>query len=45
LQLVVDAKTQKILGAQVFGTTGVDKRIDVIATAMHGGLCAEVRKC
>lgn len=27
----------KILGAQIVGMTGVDKRIDVIATAMHFG--------
>jgi NADPH-dependent 2,4-dienoyl-CoA reductase/sulfur reductase-like enzyme/peroxiredoxin family protein/rhodanese-related sulfurtransferase/TusA-related sulfurtransferase len=28
----------KILGAQAVGLEGVDKRIDVIATAIHGGL-------
>jgi NADPH-dependent 2,4-dienoyl-CoA reductase/sulfur reductase-like enzyme/peroxiredoxin family protein/rhodanese-related sulfurtransferase/TusA-related sulfurtransferase len=28
----------KILGAQAVGIEGVDKRIDVIATAIHGGL-------
>jgi len=28
----------KILGAQAVGLKGVDKRIDVIATAIHGGL-------
>ena len=27
-----------ILGAQVVGADGVDKRIDIIATAIHGGL-------
>jgi NADPH-dependent 2,4-dienoyl-CoA reductase/sulfur reductase-like enzyme/rhodanese-related sulfurtransferase len=30
-----------ILGAQIAGGSGVDKRIDVIATAMRGGLRAE----
>jgi NADPH-dependent 2,4-dienoyl-CoA reductase/sulfur reductase-like enzyme/rhodanese-related sulfurtransferase len=30
-----------ILGAQAVGGAGVDKRIDVIATAMRGGLSAE----
>jgi len=28
----------KILGAQAIGLEGVDKRIDVIATAIHGGM-------
>ncbi len=40
LKLVVDAETDAILGAQGVGGTGVDKRIDVIATAMRGGLTA-----
>ncbi|NOQ16983.1 MAG: pyridine nucleotide-disulfide oxidoreductase, partial [Methyloprofundus sp.] len=31
----------KILGAQAVGADGVDKRIDVIATAIHGGLTVE----
>jgi hypothetical protein len=30
----VDAQTDQILGAQAVGTEGVDKRIDVLATAM-----------
>lgn len=38
LKLVVDAATDEILGAQAIGEDGVDKRIDVIATAMRGGL-------
>ena len=37
LKLVYDPKTEKILGAQAVGGEGVDKRIDVIATAMHFG--------
>lgn len=40
LKLLVDADTQQILGAQGVGGDGVDKRIDVIATAMRGGLTA-----
>lgn len=40
LKLLVDPDTQQILGAQGVGGEGVDKRIDVIATAMRGGLTA-----
>lgn len=40
MKLVVDAASDAILGAQVIGTHGVDKRIDVIATAMRAGLTA-----
>ncbi len=40
LKLVVDANTDAILGAQGVGASGVDKRLDVIATAMAGGLRA-----
>ena len=40
LKLLVDPETGDILGAQGVGTEGVDKRIDVIATAMRGGLTA-----
>ncbi|WP_350349340.1 FAD-dependent oxidoreductase [Agromyces sp. G08B096] len=40
LKLVVDADTDRILGAQAVGTDGVDRRIDVIATAMSAGLAA-----
>ncbi|MDN5562686.1 MAG: FAD-dependent oxidoreductase [Luteococcus sp.] len=40
LKLLVDAETDEILGAQGVGPDGVDKRIDVIATAMTGGLAA-----
>ncbi|HQZ00282.1 MAG TPA: FAD-dependent oxidoreductase [Propionicimonas sp.] len=40
LKLVVDAETDAILGAQGVGGAGVDKRIDVIATAMRAGLKA-----
>ncbi len=40
LKLLVDPESGVILGAQGVGTEGVDKRIDVIATAMRGGLTA-----
>lgn len=35
LKLVFDTRTRRILGAQAVGGAGVDKRIDVIATAMR----------
>ncbi|WP_195269162.1 FAD-dependent oxidoreductase [Eubacterium sp. 1001713B170207_170306_E7] len=37
LKLIYDPKTLKILGAQAVGKEGVDKRIDVISTAMRLG--------
>ena len=40
LKLLFDNSTGEILGAQGIGTEGVDKRIDVIATAMRGGISA-----
>jgi NADPH-dependent 2,4-dienoyl-CoA reductase/sulfur reductase-like enzyme/rhodanese-related sulfurtransferase len=40
LKLLVDPVTDAILGAQGVGESGVDKRIDVIATAITGGLTA-----
>jgi NADPH-dependent 2,4-dienoyl-CoA reductase/sulfur reductase-like enzyme len=40
LKLIFDPKSGEILGAQGIGTEGVDKRIDVIATAMRGGITA-----
>jgi NADPH-dependent 2,4-dienoyl-CoA reductase/sulfur reductase-like enzyme/rhodanese-related sulfurtransferase len=40
LKLLFDPTTGEILGAQGIGTEGVDKRIDVIATAMRGGITA-----
>lgn len=35
LKLVYDTKTNQLLGGQVIGKKGVDKRIDVLATALH----------
>ena len=40
LKLLVDSESGEILGAQGVGLEGIDKRIDVIATAMRGGLSA-----
>jgi len=40
LKIMVDKKTHAILGAEGVGFEGVDKRIDVIATAMRGGITA-----
>ncbi len=40
LKLIVDPHTDLILGAQALGEEGVDKRIDVIATAMAAGMTA-----
>jgi len=40
LKLLVDPGSGAILGAQGVGTEGVDKRIDVLATAIRGGLTA-----
>lgn len=40
IKLLFEKKTLKILGAQIVGREGVDKRIDVISTAMRGGISA-----
>ena len=40
LKLIFDPKTGEILGAQGIGIEGVDKRIDVIATAIRGNITA-----
>lgn len=40
LKLLIDPATDAILGAQAVGRDGVEKRIDVIATAIVGGLTA-----
>lgn len=41
LKLIFDPDDGTILGAQAVGNAGVDKRIDVLATAMAGGLRAD----
>lgn len=40
LKLIFDELTGEILGAQGVGIEGVDKRIDVIATSIRGGITA-----
>lgn len=40
-KLLFDPNDGAILGAQIVGRNGVDKRIDVIAAAMAGGLTAD----
>lgn len=40
MKLLFAAETNKIIGAQIVGFDGVDKRLDVIATAMQAGLTA-----
>lgn len=44
IKLLVDPATDRMLGAQLVGGKGVDKRIDVIATAMSAGLTASALK-
>ncbi len=41
LKLVYDRKNGRLLGAQAFGLEGVDKRVDVLATALAGKLTLE----
>lgn len=38
LKLVYDRKTARLLGGQAFGGEGTEKRIDVLATALHGNM-------
>jgi NADPH-dependent 2,4-dienoyl-CoA reductase/sulfur reductase-like enzyme/rhodanese-related sulfurtransferase len=38
MKLLIDPASDEILGAQIVGGAGVDKRIDVLATAMAAGL-------
>ncbi len=38
LKLVYERGTGKVLGAEAFGEEGVEKRIDVVATALAGGM-------
>lgn len=44
MKVVYEKKTLRILGAQIVGCDGVDKRIDVLATAMQGGLTVTALK-
>ncbi len=40
IKLLIDAESDEILGAQIVGGAGVDKRIDVLAVAMAAGMTA-----
>ena len=40
MKVIFEKKTYRILGAQIVGYEGVDKRIDVLATAIHAGMKA-----
>ena len=40
MKVVFEKETYRLLGAQIVGYEGVDKRIDVLATAIHTGLKA-----
>ncbi len=38
MKLIYSTDNNKVLGAQLIGSDGIDKRIDVIATALHAGM-------
>ncbi len=40
MKVVFEKETYRLLGAQIVGSEGVDKRIDVLAAAIHGGMKA-----
>ena len=44
MKVIYDPDTEKLLGAQIVGGQGVDKRLDVLATAMHAGVKASELK-
>ena len=41
LKLVYDRRTRRLLGGQAYGRNGAEKRIAVLATALHGKLTLE----
>ena len=41
MKVVFEKETYRILGAQIVGYEGVDKRIDVLATTIHAGMKAQ----
>ncbi|MCL2147162.1 MAG: FAD-dependent oxidoreductase [Synergistaceae bacterium] len=41
IKLVADVKTRRVLGAQIIGAGNIDKRLDVIATAIKGNLTVD----
>lgn len=40
MKVIFEKETYRLLGAQIVGYEGVDKRIDVLATAIHAGMNA-----
>ena len=40
MKVVFEKETYRLLGAQIIGYEGVDKRIDVLATAIHANMKA-----
>ena len=44
MKVVFEKETYRLLGAQIVGYEGVDKRIDVLATAIHAGMKAKELK-
>ena len=44
MKVVFEKETYRLLGAQIVGYEGVDKRIDVLATAIHAGMKAKQLK-
>lgn len=44
MKVIFEKESLKILGAQIVGTDGVDKRLDVIATAISAGMKADSLK-
>ena len=44
MKVVFEKNTLKLLGAQIVGSDGVDKRIDVLATAISAGIRADKLK-
>ncbi len=44
MKVVYEKETMRLLGAQIIGTEGVDKRLDVLAAAIHSGVRADLLK-
>ena len=44
MKVVFEKESLKLLGAQIVGLEGVDKRLDVLATAIHCGMKTEMLK-
>ena len=44
MKVVFEKESLKLLGTQIVGSEGVDKRLDVLATAIHCGMKADMLK-